>query len=69
MIQWFKTMTTNAYIRGVKQSGWSSFPGRLWQRNFYDHILRDEADLDRVREYIRNNPLAWEQDQENSQIQ
>jgi hypothetical protein len=32
MIDWFKTMTTNAYIRGVKQSAWPPFPGRLWLR-------------------------------------
>jgi putative transposase len=68
IIQWFKTMTTNAYIRGVKQFGWPSFPGQLWQRNYYDHIIRNESDLDNVREYILNNPMSWEQDQENPQI-
>jgi len=31
----------------------------LWQRSFYDHIVRDEEDLDRVREYIVTNPLRW----------
>ena len=41
-------------------------PGRsLWQRNFYDRIIRNERELDRVREYIRNNPLQWELDEEN----
>jgi REP element-mobilizing transposase RayT len=34
MIQWFKTMTTNEYIRGVKQLGWKPFDRRLWQRNY-----------------------------------
>src|SRR3970282_1256675 len=34
IMDWFKTMTTNEYIRGVKQSGWPSFPGKLWQRNY-----------------------------------
>jgi REP element-mobilizing transposase RayT len=33
MIQWFKTMTTNAYIHGGRESGWAPFKGRLWQRN------------------------------------
>jgi REP element-mobilizing transposase RayT len=61
-------MTTNAYIRGVKQFGWPPFPGQLWQRNYYDHIIRNESELDHVREYIRNNPLSWEQDQENPKI-
>jgi REP element-mobilizing transposase RayT len=31
----------------------------LWQRSFYDHIIRDEEELFRVREYIINNPLMW----------
>ena len=36
-----------------------------WQKSFYDHIIRDEYDLTRVREYIHNNPLKWEEDEEN----
>mgnify|MGYP000870760424 CR=1 FL=1 len=31
----------------------------IWQRNYYEHIVRNEADLTRIREYIRNNPLRW----------
>ena len=65
VIQWFKTMTTNEYIRGVKQNGWSTFPGKLWQRNYYEHIVRDENELNRIREYIVNNPMQWEMDCEN----
>jgi putative transposase len=60
IIQWFKTMATNAYIRGVKQSGWTPFFGKLWQRGYYEHIIRNELDLNRVREYILNNPIACE---------
>ena len=65
VIQWFKTMTTNEYIRGVKQNGWSTFPGKLWQRNYYEHIVRNDDELNRIREYIVNNPLQWEMDREN----
>jgi len=65
VIQWFKTMATNEYIRGVKQNGWSTFPGKLWQRNYYEHIVRNENELNRIREYIMNNPLQWELDREN----
>jgi len=54
--QWFKTMTTNEYIRGVKQSDWPPFPGKLWQRNYWEHIIRNEPELTRIREYIQNNP-------------
>jgi REP element-mobilizing transposase RayT len=36
-----------------------------WQRSFHDHIIRDENDLTRIREYITNNPLNWATDEEN----
>ena len=52
-------MTTNKYIRGVKQYGWAPFPGRLWQRNYYEHIVPNENEMSRIREYIRNNPAQW----------
>ena len=31
----------------------------LWQRGYYEHVVRDEADLDRIREYIVTNPIRW----------
>ena len=65
IVQWFKTMTTNEYIRGVKTLGWLSFPRRLWQRNYYEHIIRNEGTLNAIREYIANNPLRWELDRYN----
>ena len=63
----FKTMTTKRYADGVKQSGWATFQGRLWQRNYYEHIIRDEPALDRIRRYIDENPLQWAFDAENPQ--
>lgn len=36
-----------------------------WQRSFYDHVIRNEKDLIRIREYIYNNPLKWEFDRSN----
>jgi len=65
IVQWFKTMTTNEYIRGVKQSGWTPFRGRLWQRSYYEHIIRNEESLNRIRRYIAENPLRWHVDREN----
>ncbi|MGG7056245.1 transposase [Nitrosomonas sp. ANs5] len=62
VVQWFKTMSTNEYIRGVKQNGWRSFPGKLWQRNYWEHIVRNESELNRIREYIHHNPTQWELD-------
>mgnify|MGYP000930311912 CR=1 FL=1 len=59
VIHWFKTMTTNEYIRGVKQYGWQRFDGKLWQRNFFDHIIRSEQSYIEKSEYIQNNPQNW----------
>ena len=39
-------------------------PGqKLWQRNYYEHIIRDEKDLNRIRKYIKDNPAKWEDDE------
>lgn len=65
IIQWFKTMTTNEYIRGVKQSGWRPFAGKLWQRNYYEHIIRNEKELKQKTDYILDNPSRWDDDEEN----
>lgn len=59
VVQWFKTMTTNAYIRGVKHHRWKAFDRRLWQRNYYEHIVRDPAALERIQAYIQDNPRNW----------
>jgi putative transposase len=64
-VQWFKTMTTNGYIQGVRQSGWPAFSGRLWQRNYFERVIRDETELGRIRAYIAANPANWKEDAEN----
>jgi len=63
IVQWFKTMTTNEYIRGVKNLGWETFDGKLWQRNYYEHIIRDEKSYHAITNYIKNNPSTWIDDQ------
>jgi REP element-mobilizing transposase RayT len=64
----FKTMTTKRYIDGVKNHNWPPFPGRLWQRNYYEHVIRNETELRKLREYILNNPKKWEIDRENPKV-
>ncbi|NDV95793.1 hypothetical protein D0T84_12860 [Dysgonomonas sp. 521] len=59
IIQWFKTMTTNEYIHGVKSLGWQPFDKKLWQRNYYEHIIRDEQSHDNITRYIIENPFYW----------
>ena len=65
VVQRLKTMTTKHYADGVKQLNWPGFPGRLWQRSYYEHIIRDEHSLTCLREYIANNPLQWTLDCDN----
>ena len=62
MIQWFKTMSTNEYIRNVKNNRWTPFNKKLWQRNYYEHIIRNEKSYLHISEYIRTNPLKWLED-------
>ncbi len=60
----------SAIIRGfkgttTKQIHQSGFPDFAWQPRFYDRIIRNENELNRVREYIRFNPIKWESDRNN----
>ncbi len=65
MIQWFKTMSTNEYIKNVNEKKWKPFNKRLWQRNYYEHIIRNENELNKIRQYIKNNPLFCNKDVNN----
>jgi REP element-mobilizing transposase RayT len=68
VIQWFKTMTTNKYMRNVKTGTWPPFNGRLWQRNYHEHVIRNEESLNRIRQYIVDNPARWQFDRENPSV-
>jgi REP element-mobilizing transposase RayT len=61
----FKSITTHEYILGVDNKHWPQFYKRLWQRNYYEHVVRDEKDLNRIRDYIQSNPANWDKDEEN----
>ncbi len=61
----FKSFTTTQYRTGVIELNWPPLPGRLWQRNYYEHIIRDEEELNRIRNYIAGNPLQWDNDENN----
>ena len=62
-ISWFKRMSTNEYIRNVKKTNWPPFNKHFWQRSYYEHIVRDDCDLNRIREYIEHNPAQWDKDE------
>jgi len=55
-------MTTNRYTVGVKQNHWPRFNKKLWQRNYYEHVIRSELSLQKIREYIVYNPINWQDD-------
>ena len=61
----FKSLTTARYRYGVRHNGWHPFQGRLWQRNYYDRIIRNDSELNRIRKYIIENPINWSFDKEN----
>jgi len=62
VVQWFKTMTTNEYIRGVKTLGWQPFDKKMWHRNYYEHIIRNQQSYENIVNYIINNPRNWQSD-------
>ena len=65
MMDAYKSITTVEYIHGVKNSGWERFDGKLWQRDYYEHIIRDDEEYERIANYIINNPANWSQDKLN----
>ena len=65
VLQWYKSITTAKYRQGVKKAGWPSFSGRIWQRNYYEHIVRNERELKAIWENIVHNPLKWLEDPDN----
>ncbi|WP_244238712.1 transposase [Actinobacillus indolicus] len=62
VIQRFKSRTNVEYIKNVKQNNWQPFNRKLWQRSYYEHIIRNEKDYLTIAEYIENNPLNWMHD-------
>lgn len=62
IVQRFKSVTTAEYSKGVRLHNWAPYDRRLWQQEYYDHIVRDQHDLDRCRRYIAANPANWATD-------
>lgn len=60
VIQGFKSSVTRKVGKHRSKNAFG------WQRSFYDHVIRNEENLNRIREYIRNNPLKWAFDRYNT---
>ena len=57
----FKSLVSNEILKLYKMQ--NKYMGKFWQRNYYEHIIRDETELNNIREYIVNNPLTWQSDE------
>ena len=71
IVRLFKSTTTKQInqLRGGVETRYNVSPRvstipmqPLWQRNYYEHIIRDDTELTRIRQYIINNPKRWEED-------
>ena len=62
IVQEFKRYSTLEYIKLVKEKLLPPFDKQIWQRSFYDHIIRNEYDYKEIWEYIDTNPLKWKED-------
>ncbi len=65
MVRRFKTFTTTQAARDTSLCDSLSRRGTLWQRSYYDHVIRNDSSLQRIRDYIVTNPLRWSLDREN----
>ena len=62
--------TVGSIVRGFKGASTSKIwkirenEGKIWQYNYYEHIIRNEEELERIRKYINDNPAKWQEDKE-----
>ena len=62
IIRRYKSETSCRYIEGVKSRGWQRFDGNLWQKSYFDHIIRNQRAHDYIAKYIIDNPKRWNKD-------
>ncbi len=55
--------TVSRIIRGMKEAVTKRIGQKIWQRGYYDHIIRNESDYLRIWDYIDTNPAKWEEDE------
>jgi len=60
IVRGFKTFSSRKINERVRNRDRFS-----WQKSFYDHVIRSEKSLEKIREYIQNNPMKWDLDREN----
>jgi REP element-mobilizing transposase RayT len=60
----FKSLCVNNWLKTIKAEKFDAI-GTFWQSNYYEHVVRDDGEMERIRRYIAENPLKWELDWEN----
>ena len=63
IIQSFKRYSTVEYTKMVKDGILPPFDKQIWQRSFYDHVIRNRDDYNEIYKYIYENPMKWQFDQ------
>ena len=58
----FKTRTTSLISKEVKNGTIEAYDKKIWQRNYYEHIIRNEQELYQIIKYIEDNPEKWNED-------
>ena len=59
LVGWFKNRTHAEYRHRVAAGVWPPYRGKLWQRSYHDHIIRNDRELDAYRGYVEGNPSRW----------
>lgn len=59
LVNSFKNTVSAAWRKGVQEDGWPRYQGKLWHRDYFERIIRNDAELVAIREYIIGNPARW----------
>ena len=65
MVGVYKSLAEVGCLKLFESKNDNRIMGKLWQRNYYEHIIRNEQSFNRISEYIRNNPKNWQNDKFN----
>ena len=61
----FKSLVFSVYLDWIEAND-PTRRARFWQRNYYEHIIRNDRELDAIRQYIIDNPRNWSEDRDNA---
>ncbi len=64
IVRAFKSRSAIEYLKFINANN-LNVSAKIWQRSYYDHVIRNERSLNAIRAYILGNPVNWQQDIEN----